>query len=37
VVWPLARLSLEAHLIKLLREGRARRAGETWAVSSPLA
>jgi glyoxylase-like metal-dependent hydrolase (beta-lactamase superfamily II) len=33
-VWPLARLSLEAHLIKLEREGRARRAGEGWAAAS---
>ncbi|MEP7123311.1 MAG: MBL fold metallo-hydrolase [Byssovorax sp.] len=32
LVWPLARLSLEAHLIKLEREGRARRAGEGWAA-----
>lgn len=31
MVWPLARLSLEAHLIKLEREGRARRVGEGWA------
>jgi endoribonuclease LACTB2 len=31
MLWPLARLSLEAHLIKLLREGRARRVGEGWA------
>ena len=30
-VWALARLSLEAHLIKLEREGRARRVGEGWA------
>ncbi|HEV7714215.1 MAG TPA: MBL fold metallo-hydrolase [Steroidobacteraceae bacterium] len=27
---PIARLSLEAHLIKLLREGRALRDGESW-------
>jgi endoribonuclease LACTB2 len=33
-VWPIARLSLEAHLIKLEREGRARRAGEGWATAS---
>lgn len=33
-VWPLARLSLEAHLIKLQREGRARRAGEGWASAA---
>jgi endoribonuclease LACTB2 len=29
--WPLARLSLEAHLIKLDRDGRARRLGDRWA------
>lgn len=29
--WPIARMSLEAHLLKLEREGRARRAGEGWA------
>ena len=34
VVWPLARMSLEAHLIKLEREGRARRAGGGWAAAS---
>ena len=33
-IWPLARLSLEAHLIKLEREGRARRAGEGWVSES---
>jgi glyoxylase-like metal-dependent hydrolase (beta-lactamase superfamily II) len=32
LVWPLARMSLEAHLIKLEREGRARRAGAGWAA-----
>jgi endoribonuclease LACTB2 len=32
LIWPLARLSLEAHLIKLEREGRARREGERWAA-----
>lgn len=32
MVWPLARLSLEAHLIKLEREGRARRIGAKWAI-----
>jgi glyoxylase-like metal-dependent hydrolase (beta-lactamase superfamily II) len=31
LMWPIARLSLEAHLVKLEREGRARRAGEGWA------
>lgn len=30
-VWPIARMSLEAHLVKLEREGRARRAGGGWA------
>jgi glyoxylase-like metal-dependent hydrolase (beta-lactamase superfamily II) len=29
-LWPLAALSLEAHLIKLEREGRAARAGAGW-------
>ena len=28
--WPLARLALEAHLIKLGREGQAERSGERW-------
>jgi endoribonuclease LACTB2 len=32
-LWPLARMSLEAHLVKLEREGRARRAGEGWAAA----
>jgi glyoxylase-like metal-dependent hydrolase (beta-lactamase superfamily II) len=31
--WPLARWSLEAHLVKLEREGRARRAAAGWAPS----
>jgi ribonuclease/clavin/mitogillin len=31
-MWPFAKLALEAHLLKLLREGRARRAGEGWAA-----
>ena len=30
-LWPIARMSLEAHLIKLEREGRAGRSGEGWA------
>lgn len=34
VMWPVARLSLEAHLSKLEREGRARRAAEGWARGS---
>lgn len=33
LMWPFARMSLEAHLIKLEREGRARRAGEGWAAA----
>jgi glyoxylase-like metal-dependent hydrolase (beta-lactamase superfamily II) len=28
--WPVAKMSLEAHLIKLEREGRAKRAAEGW-------
>jgi glyoxylase-like metal-dependent hydrolase (beta-lactamase superfamily II) len=32
VVWPLARLSLEAHLLKLERDGRARRIGAAWTT-----
>lgn len=31
LMWPVAQMALEAHLIKLEREGRARRAGEGWA------
>lgn len=31
-VWPLAVLSVEAHLAKLVREGRARRNGDTYAI-----
>jgi endoribonuclease LACTB2 len=31
MMWPIARMSLEAHLLKLEREGRARRAGEGWS------
>lgn len=30
IVWPLAALSTEAHLIKLEREGRVRRDGDRW-------
>lgn len=33
-LWPIARLSLEAHLIKLLREGRVKRDGDAWALVS---
>ena len=30
MMWPVAQLSLEAHLLKLEREGKARRGGEGW-------
>lgn len=33
-LWPIARLSLEAHLLKLEREGRASRALEGWSAAS---
>jgi len=33
LMWPIARMSLEAHLIKLEREGRARQAGAGWVGS----
>jgi len=33
-LWPLALLSLEAHLIKLEREGRVLKEGECWAPST---
>jgi endoribonuclease LACTB2 len=32
VAWPLARLSAEAHLIKLARDGRVARHGERWVA-----
>ncbi len=32
-LWPLAARSLEAHLVKLEREGRARRVGDDWALA----
>lgn len=32
-LWPLALRSIEAHLIKLEREGRARAVGDRWTVS----
>lgn len=36
VAWPLARLSAEAHLIKLEREGRVERQGARWlALAAP--
>ena len=31
-VWPLATLSVEAHLMKLVRDGRARRNGAAFEV-----
>lgn len=34
-VWPIAALSAEAHLVKLEREGRARRVEEGWAANGP--
>lgn len=30
-IWPIAKLSLEAHLLKLLAEGRAKREDSRWA------
>jgi glyoxylase-like metal-dependent hydrolase (beta-lactamase superfamily II) len=33
-LWPIARLSLEAHLVKLAREGRASKSGEGWSAPS---
>ncbi|MFO0757996.1 MAG: MBL fold metallo-hydrolase [Byssovorax sp.] len=33
-VWPIARMSLEAHLIKLEQDGRARRSDAGWSVVS---
>lgn len=33
LLWPIARLSLEAHLLKLEADGRARRAGSGWVAS----
>jgi glyoxylase-like metal-dependent hydrolase (beta-lactamase superfamily II) len=33
MMWPFARMSLEAHLIKLEREGRAARTGELWSTA----
>ena len=34
-IWPIARLSLEAHLIKLEREGRAHRLGDRFTPAVP--
>ena len=34
-IWPIAKLSLEAHLIKLLAEGRARRRDSRWMAAQP--
>ena len=31
-IWPIAKLSLEAHLIKLGRDGRAHRAADRWVT-----
>jgi glyoxylase-like metal-dependent hydrolase (beta-lactamase superfamily II) len=31
MMWPIARMSLEAHLLKLERDGRAKRAAEGWS------
>ncbi len=31
-VWPIALLSLEAHLVKLVEEGRAQRSGQGWST-----
>jgi len=33
-LWPIARMSLEAHLLKLERDGRAVRSAEGWAAAS---
>jgi ribonuclease/clavin/mitogillin len=32
MLWPLADRSLRAHLVKLIRDGRAREIGERWSV-----
>ena len=34
LAWPLARMSSEAHLIKLAREGKVVRRGERWLACS---
>jgi glyoxylase-like metal-dependent hydrolase (beta-lactamase superfamily II) len=34
LIWPIARLSLEAHLLKLERDGRARRGAAGWAITA---
>ena len=34
LLWPIARLSLESHLVKLVREGRAHTDGDRWFVAS---
>jgi len=36
MLWPLAQLSLEAHLIKLERDGRAHRGGAGWVSSAAM-
>jgi len=35
LLWPIARLSLEAHLVKLEAEGRVRRTPAGWSVADP--
>lgn len=32
-IWPIARMSLEAHLVKLEREGRAKRSDDGWTLA----
>jgi ribonuclease/clavin/mitogillin len=34
LIWPIARLSLEAHLLKLERDGRARRGAAGWEITA---
>ncbi|MET0339692.1 MAG: MBL fold metallo-hydrolase [Polyangiales bacterium] len=34
-VWPIARLSLESHLIKLARDGRVAQQGALWLATEP--
>jgi hypothetical protein len=34
MIWPIARMSLEAHLLKLEREGRAARRDALWVIAS---
>lgn len=37
MLWPLAQMALEAHLIKLEREGRAQREGGRWRATEAAA